>query len=253
MRAKTIDDVLELLSAIVADTRAKRDPLGYFPALYRQVTLEVKAGIERGFFDDGPRMGRFDALFANEYYAAYEKFRAKQSLSRVWRFAFDRSRSGELIILQNLLLSINAHINLDLGVVAGKTFRGAALEDFHDDFNRINDILGSVIPAARDKVEQFSPLLEDLTALGGDDLALVLEFSVEAARDDAWRAATLISLTPSEVRPFAFEALDAKAKLLGRLVADPAEPLATVVRGVHRAESRDVAAIITALDEIVQT
>ena len=88
--------------------------------------------------------------------------------------------------------------------------------------------------------------------LGGDDVALVLEFSVDAARDEAWRAATLVSLTPSEVRPFATTALDAKAKLLGRVVADPAEPLATVVRRIHRAESTDVAAIITALDELMQ-
>jgi hypothetical protein len=252
MRAKTIDDVLKILPAIVADTKAKKDPLGYFPALYRQVTLKVKAGIEQGIFDDGPRMSRFDALFANEYFAAYEKYRANKSPSRVWRFAFDRSRTGELLILQNLLLGINAHINLDLGVVAGTTFRGQALEDFHDDFNRINDILGSLIGPTRDTVGQFSPLLDDLTAIGGDDVALVLEFSVEAARDDAWRAATLISLTPLEVRPFAAGALDAKAKLLGRVVADPAEPLATVVRGIRRAESTDVAAIIIAVDEIVQ-
>jgi hypothetical protein len=252
MRAKSVDEVLKILATIVADTKAKADPLGYFPALYRQVTLEVKAGIERGIFDDGPRMSRFDALFANEYLAAYEKFRANQSPSRVWQFAFDTSRSGQLIILQNLLLAINAHINLDLGVVAGKTFRGKALEDFHDDFDRINDILFSLLPAARDTIEQFSPLLDDLTAIGGDDVALVLEFSVEAARDDAWRAATLLSLTPSEVRPFAIGALDAKAKLLGRVVADPVEPLATVVRGIRRAESADVAAIITALDDIVQ-
>ncbi|MDT2006700.1 hypothetical protein FXW78_22640 [Rhodococcus opacus] len=34
------------------------------------------------------------------------------------------ARSGELIILQNLLLGINAHINLDLPVVTGTTFGG---------------------------------------------------------------------------------------------------------------------------------
>ena len=252
MKAETIDDVLQILAAIISDTKAKKDPLGYFPALYRQVTLEVKAGIERGFFDDGPRMARFDALFANEYFTAYEKFRANQSPSRTWQFAFDRSSSGSLIILQNLLLAINAHINLDLGVVAGRAFPGSPLEDFHDDFNRINDILGSLIPATRDTIEHFSPLLEDLTEIGGDDVALALDFSVDVARDDAWCAATLISLTPSEIRPLATGALDAKAKLLGRVVADPAEPLATVVRGIRCAESKDVAAIITALDDMAE-
>jgi len=66
MRAKTIDDVLTILAAIVADTKAKKDPLGYFPALYRQVTLEVKAGIEQGIFDDGPRSNEQDIDRARE-------------------------------------------------------------------------------------------------------------------------------------------------------------------------------------------
>jgi hypothetical protein len=252
MRAKTIDDVLKMLATIVADTKAKRDPLGYFPALYRQVTLKVKDGIDCGRFDDGPRMARFDALFANAYFEAYAKFRAGKRPGRAWQFALDRSRSGQLLILQNLLLGINAHINLDLGVVTGKAFPGIELEDFHDDFNRINDILAALIPQARDAVEQFSPLLEELTAIGGEDVAQALEFSVDAARDEAWQAASLISLAPTEVDRLAIGALDAKAKLLGRIVADPAEPLATVVRRIRRAESTDVAAIITALDDIVR-
>ena len=251
MRASTIDDVLDILATIVADTLADEDPLGYFPALYRQVTLKVKDGIEDGWFDDGPRMARFDAAFANAYFEAYEKFQAGGRPSRAWQFAFDRSRSAQLLILQNLLLGINAHINLDLGVVAGKAFPGLELDGFHDDFNRINEILGSLIPAARVAVEQFSPLLEELTAIGGQDVAHVLEFSVDAARDEAWRAASLISFAPSEIDRFAIGTLDAKAKLLGRVVADHPEPLATVVRRIRRAESTDVAAIITALDEIV--
>jgi hypothetical protein len=84
------------------------------------------------------------------------------------------------------------------------------------------------------------------------DDVLVDTRSVDAARDEARRAASLISLTPSDVDSLAIGALDAKANLLGRVVADPAEPLATVVRRIRRAESTNVAAIITALDEIVQ-
>jgi Family of unknown function (DUF5995) len=123
MRAKTIDDVLKILAAIVSDTGAERDPLGYFPALCRQVTLKVKQGIDRGQFDDGLRMARFDASFANAYFEAYDRFRAGKQPGRAWQFALDRSRSGGQIILQNLLVAINAHINLDLGVVTGKALK----------------------------------------------------------------------------------------------------------------------------------
>ena len=116
-----IDDVLTELAAIVADTKKRRDPLGYFAALYRQVTLRVKTGIAQGKFEDGPRMSRFDASFANAYFRAYQRHQKHQSPGRAWGFAFDRARLDRTLIVQNLLLGINAHINLDLGVVTGTT------------------------------------------------------------------------------------------------------------------------------------
>jgi hypothetical protein len=251
IKAKTVDDVLTMLAAIVADTKKRRDPLGFFPALYRQVTLRVKDGIEQGVFDDGPRMTKFDAAFANAYFTAYDHYRKHQRTSRVWQAAFDSAASGRPIILQNLLLAINAHINLDLGVVAGTAFPPSKLDDFHADFDRINDILASLIPLARSAVEDFSPLLAELTAVGGPDVALALEFSVDVARDEAWRTATIVSLIPAELRPLVLTAVDSKAKLVGRVISDPPEPVGTVVRRIHRAESTNVVAIITALDNLV--
>jgi Family of unknown function (DUF5995) len=251
MQAKTIDDVLEILSEIVADTTSRKDPLGYFAALYRQVTLRVKVGITTGDFDDGPRMTRFDAQFANAYFTAYDQYRGTRQTSRAWQLAFDRGRSDRTTILQNLLLAINAHVNLDLGVVTGNAFPPARLQGFHGDFDRINAILATLIPLARKAVERFSPLLGELTEVGGSDVALALQFSVDAARDDAWRTANLISLMPTDLRPLAVTTLDGKAKLLGRLVADPPEPIGSVVRRIERTESNDVVAIIKALDNLV--
>ncbi|MFF0814281.1 DUF5995 family protein [Rhodococcus sp. NPDC003318] len=250
MQATTIDDVLSILSGMVETTKSRRDPLGYFAALYRQVTIEVKKGIDTGLFDDGPRMSRFDARFANAYFSAYDTFAAGGQPSRAWLFAFERAGSGNQIILQNLLLGINAHINLDLAVVAGTTFRDTALSGFRADFDRLNDILASLVPQVRAVVETFSPRLGELTQLGGDSAELALRFSVEAARDDAWRAATVISMTPSAFVGPASDVLDGKAKFLGRIVADQPEPVATVVRHIRAAESTDVAAVITALDAI---
>lgn len=252
MQATTIDDVLSILPGIVDDTRSRRDPLGYFAALYRQVTIEVKKGIDGGIFDDGPRMSRFDASFANAYLAAYETFNAGGRPSDAWRFAFERARSGTPIILQNLLLGINAHINLDLGVVTGTAFRGSGLSGFRADYDRLNAVLAALVPRVRAVVEGFSPRLGELTELGGPTAELALRFSVETARDDAWLAATVLSVTPRDFRGAAIDVLDGKAKLLGRIVADQPEPAATVVRHIRDAESTDVGAIITALDGIAQ-
>src|SRR6478752_1790252 len=109
MRATNLNEVLAILRTIVDDAKAQNDPLGYFPAMYRQVTLAVKQGIADGVFDDGPRMDRLDTEFANSYFAALEAHRAGRRTSRSWQFAFDRTESGRLIILQSLLLAINAH------------------------------------------------------------------------------------------------------------------------------------------------
>lgn len=251
MQAQGIDDVLRILDGIIADCKAKRDPLGYFPALYRQVTLKVKEGIATGFFDDGPRMDRFDALFASRYFAAYEAFRSGGQPTKSWQVAFQGARSGDLIILQDLLVGINAHINLDLGVAAGETFQGQALQDFRGDFDKINDILFGLIPPVEATISRFSPLLGLLEKIGGQDMIRVLDFSMDTARDDAWFHAVLLSLQPSSAWPLAVQALDNKVAFLGRLVAQPSGLVEKAVELIRETESKDVPAIIDALNSIV--
>ncbi|WP_068276889.1 DUF5995 family protein [Aldersonia kunmingensis] len=251
MHAANLNEVLAILRTIVDDAKSRQDPLGYFPAMYRQVTVAVKKGIDDGVFDDGPRMDRLDTAFANAYFKAFDAYQAGRRASRSWQYAFDGARSNRLIILQNLLLGINAHINLDLGVVTGKTFPGAAVVDLLDgDFNRINDILGGLVPRARAVVEQYSPNLHELTAATGASPELALNFSLVVARDEAKRTATLIAAMPDAIDDIAIETIDRRTKLIGRVVAEPPEPLALIVRHIRDDESTDVRAIITALDNL---
>lgn len=251
MQANGIDDVLRILDGIIADCKAQSDPLGYFPALYRQVTLTVKQGIASGFFDDGPRMDRFDALFANRYFAAYDAFRSGAQPTKSWQLAFQGTQSGQLIILQDLLVGINAHINLDLGVAAGETFQGQALQDFHGDFDKINDILSGLLPKVEAVVGRFSPLIGILAQIGGKDVIEVLDFSMDAARDDAWLHALLLSLQPPSAWPLTVQALDGKVAFLGRIVAQPTGLVERAVDLIRETESKDVPAIIDALNSIV--
>ncbi|HEY9315077.1 DUF5995 family protein [Williamsia sp.] len=249
LHAHDIDDVLDILGGIVADTTRDRDRRGYFAAMYRQVTLEVRNGIAVGLFDDGPRMSAFDAAFANRYLTAYE---SNPAPTRSWRVSFDAIDNSPMIVLQNLLLCINAHINLDLAVVTGTLFRGAELADFRDDYDRLNDILADLIPKVRDTIGDFSPLL-DMLGPFDDGLDPILDFSIEKARDSAWSAATLISLQNADARELLLRHIDKGTSRLGRLIARPVEPAATWLRLIRRTESRNVPAIITALDGIVQS
>jgi len=118
MPARNIDEVLERLDYIIETSLNNQDPHGAFAALYRRVTAAVKEGIAAGQFDDGPRMERLDVVFANRYLDAWEARKAGQPVTQAWAAVFETAGQGRKLLLQHLLLGMNAHINLDLGIAA---------------------------------------------------------------------------------------------------------------------------------------
>src|SRR5690348_5441768 len=102
------------LDTIITDAKQRGDRTGYFASLYHKVTTSVKNGISRGDFENGERMAKLDVLFANRYLQALDNWRNSQTLADSWRIAFEATQKSFLLILQHLLLGINAHINLDL-------------------------------------------------------------------------------------------------------------------------------------------
>ena len=114
MSARTIDEVIEQLDHIIQRSRHNSSRIGFFAILYRQVTARVREGILSGRFQDGARMERLDVAFANRYLEALEQYRLGEQPSRCWLAAFQGASSWRLLVLQHLLLGMNAHINLDL-------------------------------------------------------------------------------------------------------------------------------------------
>ena len=246
-QAQDIDQVLDRLAEIIAGARELRSPLGYFPALYRQVTLRVKQGIAAGLFDDGLRMARLDTVFANRYLAAYRAFRGGGQPSRCWQVAFEATQGNRLIILQDLLIGINAHINFDLGIAAAEVAPGEAIDALHGDFDKINQILGSLLPKVEAAIGRFSPLIGLLDQIGGRDEIQALNFSLDAARDDSWNHAQILAHLPPAVWPAALDALDTKVTFLATLIADPGGLAGKAVELIRLSESIDRVAIIDAL------
>jgi hypothetical protein len=252
MQAGNVNEVLEILHTIIADARAGNDRLGFFAALYRQVTLEVRKGIQQGFFDDGPRMDRLDATFASRYFTAYDAWKSNVALTRSWKVAFTAMEDPAEIILQDLLMGINAHINLDLGIAAAQTCPGEGIQELQGDFFKINQILANLIQPVETVIGRFSPLIGLLEKVGGKDAAEVLHFSITAARDDAWRHAVILAHLPQLFWPMTIEALDGKVAFLGRLIANPVGIVGKAVELIKMAESDEVLPVIDALNSIVQ-
>ncbi len=247
MPPKTIDDIIDQLNGIIADARAGEERIGFFATLYRNVTIRVKQGIAAGTFEDGPRMERLDVIFAGRYLEAMRAFRAGEKPNGCWLLAFDAAGSWPPIILQHLLLGINAHINLDLGVAAAQTAPGDALGGLKNDFNTINDILASMVDQVRHDVEEVSPWIRVVDTLFPDEDVLI-HFGIDRARANAWRVAARLASLGEEHWIAEIDILDSWVTILGNLILHPAGVISNVALGVVRGrESNDVEQIMEVL------
>jgi hypothetical protein len=245
---QTIDEILQRLDQIIFTCRQENSRLGFFATLYRNVTIKVKEGIAAGIFDDGPRMGRLDVAFANRYLAALETFRQNQPLSSCWRIAFETASNYWPLIIQQLLLGINAHINFDLGIAAAGIAPGPELPALRQDFDRINDILGGMILKVRRDVESLSPWVKFLDQLAPTSEDRIINFSLNKARASAWLVATMMNDTPPEKLGTKLSILDDGVAMLGSLIASPKGWLINLgLRGIRLRESNDVPHIIDVL------
>ena len=199
MEANTIEEVIEILDEIIVKSKNASSPLGYFAALYRQVTIAVKEGIQNGDFEDGPRMERLDVNFANRYLKAYHHNELGEQPSNCWYKAFEASENDWILVLQHLLLGINAHINLDLAIAAVETSPGESIHDLKNDFNKINLILSKLVEEVEEDLSFVLPILEKILKLTGELDNFFVDFSMEKARDGAWKWATeLAAMAPDE-------------------------------------------------------
>jgi hypothetical protein len=246
---ETIDDVLVALDAVIARAIEERSRVGYFAAIYRKVTEKIAEGIRTGLFDDGERMGRLDVIFVERYLAALDGYRAGRTVTRSWELALDAAETSRPIVLQHLLVAINAHVNLDLGIAAAETAPGDALPSLRRDFDRINEIIASLIADVRHDLATISPWIGLLDRIGGRHDDEIIRFSMEVARTEAWRFAVELAPLAREDWSGPIGARDARVGHLARTVLKPG--LLTVGLLLIRArESNDVRRNIEVLTHV---
>lgn len=237
---RTIDDVLADLDAILAKSLAAPSRLGYFAALYRKVTAKVKEGIESGFFDDGPRMEKLDVVFASRYLDALALYEGGGRPTESWQVAFDAAPRSRYLILQQLLVGINAHINLDLGIAAAEIAPGDKLADLKDDFDRINEILFSLVKDVEEEIGSLSPGIAWLERIGGKLDEVIVRFSLRLARDSAWHLAEKLAPLPRETWTEPIDTRDGSTAKLGREILSPGPFLRFGLMLIRLFESNDV-------------
>ncbi|WP_442265264.1 DUF5995 family protein [Tenacibaculum sp. ZS6-P6] len=229
----TIDDVINTLENIITESKQTSSTLGYFAALYKKVTIKVKEGIAEGFFDDGPRMEKLDVIFATRYIDAYYNFKKNIPITQSWEKAFNLSEKFWPIVLQHLLIGMNAHINLDLGIAAYEVTKGENIESLKNDFNKINTILSSLVSDVENDLATIWPFLRKILKLTSKFDNFLVNFSMEIARDGAWGFAENLANSPKNQIQILITKRDHNVSEIASLITNPGI-IANIIFGIIR-------------------
>ncbi len=211
------------------------------------MTVEVERAIGDRFFEDGPRLERLDVEFANRYLAALATHRAGDAPTRSWQVAFDAADDWWPIVLQHLLLGMNAHINLDLGIAAARVSPGSEIHGLEADFNKINLILARLVDDVQRELAEIWPALTLLDYIAGRSDDAVINFSMERAREFAWGTALELANLSEPEQAERIERLDRTVAAIGRRVRHPGFVVGTVTRIIRLGERGGVRRIIDVL------
>lgn len=218
------------------------DAAGYFPALYVRVTNDIAAGIRGQRFADGERMERLVDAFAGYYIRAR---RAIAPVPRCWQAAWDVAADPNLLIVQHLLLGINAHVNHDLAqAIVDVAPHYGGLDPLRGDFDLINDVLaGSFTGVLRD-LDRVSRWASEAAMVGG---GRTFRFSMRAARVQAWAAAKRLYPLDQPARREYVRELDRLVSILAFMITRPVFPLGMAVWLARRFEQHDPRAVTRTL------
>lgn len=251
--AANVDEVVARIESVIAWSIDNQSRLGYFAALYKRITRAIGQAIGAGRFQDGPRMERFDATFANRYFAALNGYFAPAQFpapSHCWRVAFDTALLPGPILVQHLLLGVNAHIALDLGITAWEIAPPGPLTALQADFDTVNTVLGEQVKAVLSEIDAISPVLADLYDILQKDEIDLIDDTLVLFRDGAWDFATVLSLTPGLLDPAAIGARDLEVAAFSGAIRNPPKLLGSLIAGIAAREDRDVVHDIQVLDGI---
>jgi hypothetical protein len=248
MPVQTIDDVVSALDTIVQQSYDNASRLGYFAALYRRVTRAVRDGLASGSFSNGPLLEQLDVIFASRYLDALATFQSGGSPTRSWAVAFRGCDDADLLILQQLLSGMNAHINLDLGIAAAQTCPGDQLPQLKPDFDEINNVLAELVGTVEAEIAAVSSLIGDLEKIGLRSETSVVNFSMQAARDYAWFVAQRLASEPQVLHNVTIDELDLAVALKAEAILHPLAGREGL-KIIQQAEVKDVRRVTEVLSQ----
>ena len=176
-------------------------------------------------------MERLDVIFANRYLEANYNYVEGKPCSNSWRLAFDACKSWKPMVIHHLFTGMNAHISLDLGIAAAEVSAGTDINGVHNDFNKINAVLGALVGEVKAELYSMWPLSKILARINTDKLENnIAGFSMNIAREAAWEVAlAYAALTTPPSQESNIQQRDVAVEAFGKKLLHPGAWISTVI------------------------
>ena len=244
---KTIEEVIQKLDEIIDWSIKNKSPIGYFACTYRSMTVAILDGVKKKKFEDGKRMITLDLAFANRYFEALENYQNNKKCTNAWFTAFEAAKNKDLLIMQHILLGINAHINLDLGVSAASIVAYRKINPFKNDFDKINIVIASINQKVQDSLNEICYPIKLVDELSQGQDNVILDFAISKARQTSWATAVILSNSINFIRPALINMIDNAATLVARNIIISSKTPPQLLKKLKACESNDVAKNIAIL------
>jgi hypothetical protein len=219
--AATIAEVIAQMEALEAALPAT-DGLACFNRMYLEVTQQVNAELDQGFYADPAFMTQLDVTFAGLYFSAADVAADPATAPLAWRPLVEQRANPGIEPIQFALAGMNAHINHDLPLAVVATCAALATSPeagaHFADYQKVDQLLDAAEQAVRQSFESAAELTVDrhLAAVS----SLIANWTINSARDLAWNNSLLLWAVRDDplARGLLADSLAASAALSSRLL-----------------------------------
>lgn len=178
-----------------------------------------------------------------------DEYRSGRLATDSWKLVFDASEHVWPIALQHLLLGVNTHINVDLGIAAARTAASGELPSTQSDFNRVNQLLFELVDDVQRRLATVWPGLRLLDWMAGRLDEWIAKVTLQIARQQVWRFADQLAPVSLDKQAELIRAQDQRIATFGKQILHPGLLLGTSFKVIRLGERGSVADILGLLNQ----
>lgn len=198
------------------------DLRGVFTTAYLHITRSINNAFGSNTFLGDEWTRSYLTRFANLYREAVLNYENQKTelVPKSWLASFELAKNKEGLIIQHLLLGINAHINHDLAIALFDIKIDPERDHKYADHTNVNLILEKATDGLKHEVaEKYAPILNRLDQGLGTLDDEITEFSIPKAREHAWSFAIALTAAQSDIeREILRKSLNEQAAVLSNLI-----------------------------------